>query len=121
MPRTNSNLMTILRAIPAWLQDGDVAGLNALFAEDAVWQGIQPGQICEGRREIVGRLGRAGSRGLRLTGIEVREVGDRIVVHAESPDLPETEDLAAGDPRTLAFTFRKGVVVRLETLAPRAG
>lgn len=120
MPRTNSNLMTVLRAIPAWLQDGDVEGLTALFAEDAVWQGIQPWQICAGRGEIVGRLSRAGSRGLRLTGIQVREVGDRIVVDAESPDLPETEDLAAGDPRTLAFTFREGLVVRLETLPPAA-
>ncbi len=116
MAPTGSNLIKVLRVIPAWLQDGDVAGLHALFAEDAVWQGIRPEQVCAGRSEIIGRLGRAGSRGLRLTGLEIHELGDRVVVHAESPDLPETEDLAAGAPRTLAFTFREGLAVRLETL-----
>lgn len=120
MPRPGSNLMTVLRAIPAWLQDGDIEGLEAIFAKDAVWQGIQPEQICAGREEIVGRLARAGSRGLHLTGVAVHEAGDRVVVHAEGPDLPETEDLSAGSPRTLAFTFRDGLVVRLETLAAGA-
>ncbi len=120
MAPPGSNLITVLRAIPAWLADGDLAHLASVFAEDAVWQGIQPEQVCAGRDEIVRRLGRAGSRGLRLTALEAHESGDRVIVHAESPDLPETEDLAAGAPRTLAFTFRDGVVVRLETLPPTA-
>lgn len=118
MAPPGSHLIAVLRAIPAWLADGDTGALASLFAEDAVWQGIEPGQVCAGRGEIVSRLGRAGSRGLRLTGLEVHEIGERVVVHAESPDLPETEDLAAGAPRTLAFTFRGGLVVRLETLPP---
>lgn len=118
MAPTTSHLITILRAIPAWLADGDTAALASVFAEDAVWQGIRPEQVCAGREEIVGRLGRAGARGIRLTGLEAHELGDRVVVHAESPDLPETEDLAAGAPRSLAFTFRDGLVVRLETLPP---
>lgn len=118
MASPESDLMTVLRAIPAWLADGDLDRLASLFAEDATWQGVQPWQVCRGRDEIVGRLGRTGSRGIRLTGLEVHEAGDRVVVHAESPDLPETEDLAAGAPRSLAFTFRDGLVVRMETLAP---
>jgi hypothetical protein len=69
----------------------------------------------------LGRLRRAGSRGLHLTGIEIHQTGDRVVLHLESPDLPETEDLPAGAPRTLAFTFRDGLVVRLETLPPAGG
>lgn len=118
MAPPGSHLMTVLRAVPAWLVDGDLQRLASLFAEDAVWQGIQDWQVCTGRDEITERLGRAGSRGIRLTGLEVHEEGDRVVVRAESPDLPETEDLAAGAPRSLAFTFRDGLVVRMETLAP---
>ena len=121
MAPPGSHLMTVVRAIPAWLADGDLDRLASVFAEDAVWQGIQPWQSCGGRDEIVGRLGRAASRGLHLTGLEIRETGGRVVVQAEGPDLPETEDLAAGAPCTLAFTFRDGLVVRLETLpAPPA-
>lgn len=118
MAPPGTHLITVLRAIPAWLADGDLERLASLFAADAVWQGIRPEQLCAGRDEIVGRLGRAGSRGLRLTGLEAHEAGDQVVVHIESPDLPETEDLAAGAPRSLAFTFRDGVVVRMETLPP---
>lgn len=121
MAPPGSHLMTVVRAIPAWLADGDLDHLASLFAEDAVWQGIQSWQVCGGRDEIVGRLGRAASRGLHLTGLEVHENGDRVVVHAEGPDLPETEDLAAGAARTLAFTFRDGLVVRLETQPPATG
>lgn len=118
MASHGSHLITVLRVIPAWLADGDLDRLASLFAEDAVWQGIRPEQICVGRQEIVRRLGRAGSRGLRLTGIDVHEVGDRVVVHVESPDLPETEDLGPGAPRSLVFVFRDGLVSRLETLPP---
>lgn len=120
MATPDSNLISVLRVIPAWLVDGEVARLRSLFAEDAVWQGLRPEQMCGGRDEIVRRLSRAGSRGLRLTAIQAYEIGDRVVVHAESPDLPETEDLAAGAPRSLAFTFRDGLVVRLETLPAAA-
>lgn len=118
MTAPDSDLITVLRLIPAWLVDGDLDRLASVLAEDAVWRGIRPDQICTGRDEIVGRLGRAAARGLRLTGIEAREIDGRVVVRAESPDLPETEDLAAGAPRSLAFTFRDGLVVRLETLPP---
>lgn len=121
MARSGSHLITVLRAVPAWLVDGDLEYLASLFAEDAVWQGIQSWQVCTGRDEIVERLGRAGSRGIHLTGLEAHEDGDRVVVHAEGPDLPETEDLAAGAPRSLAFTFRDGLVVRMQTLPPAGG
>lgn len=117
MTPPGSNLAIVLRELPAWFAGGDAGRLASLFAEDAVWQGIRPEQVCEGRDEIVGRLDR-GARGLRLTGFQAREDGDRVTVHVESPDLPETEDLAAGAPRSLSFTFRAGLVVRMETLAP---
>lgn len=115
---TSSHLMTLPRLMPVWLEDRDRDRLAPLFAEDAVWEGHLPGQLCAGRDEIAGRLHRAAERGLHLTTLEVREIGDRVVVHAEGPDLPENEDLAVDAPRTLAFTFRDGVAVHLRTLPP---
>ena len=43
---------------------------------------------------------------LRLTKVEVDEVGDRVVVSVEGPGLPENPALAAGAPRTLGSRSR---------------
>lgn len=120
MASRTSHLMTLLRLIPVWLEDGDRERLTALFAENAVWEGPQPGLVCSGRDAIADRLHRAAARGLHLSAIDLRESGDRVIVHAEGPDLPAVDagGFSAGAPRSLAFTFRNGLVVHLQTLPP---
>jgi hypothetical protein len=112
-------LALILSAWTEMLRRGETGPLAAILHENVVWQGIQPEQICGNREEVLDLLVRNRRRPPRLTRIEAEEFGDRVAVSVNGPDFPENENLAAGAPRSLVFTFSDGKVVRMESFASR--
>lgn len=122
MAEVGDNLGRIVGAWMEMAQTGNVAGLAALFDEDAVWQGLLPELACHGREQVLDLLVRGRRRVPRITRIEAQEFGDRVAVSVEGPDFPESPAphlLPPGAPRSLVFTFSAGRVVRMESLPNR--
>ncbi|MGH7912115.1 MAG: hypothetical protein ACREQM_08225 [Candidatus Dormibacteraceae bacterium] len=120
MTEAGDRLALIVSVAVEMLATGSVAGLAPLLDENVFWQGPRPDLSCSTRSEVLGILGRGvGRRPLRVTRLEAQEVGDHVVVSVDGPDLPETPALASGASRSLVFTFRGEVVVRIESVADR--
>jgi ketosteroid isomerase-like protein len=114
-PDAGSRLAAIVRVMAALGSSDGPKRLRALMADDVVWLGVAPGLACTGSGEVIAFMGRHRWPG-RLTGIEIREVGDQVAVVAVGPDFPNTDVLSSSDPRALLFTFRDGRILRIETL-----
>lgn len=94
------------------------------MAADVVWQGLLPDLVCHGRDEVAGVLGSARAGRLpRITAMSAEEVGDRVVLTVEGPDLGSDPAGTAlepeGGPRTLVLWFADGKVTRMESFATR--
>lgn len=114
-----ANLSALLDAWTALLRTGSTHRLAKLLDSRIEWTGVLPGTHCHGRRWVLHYLRLGGTPAPRLTRMEAAEMGDRVVVSVESPDFPANEWAEAGTPRTLAFTFRDGRVVQMESYATR--
>jgi hypothetical protein len=111
-----AKLALVLAAWNTIVQSGSTRDLAEMLHESVVWQGALPESVVKGRDGVLGVLADNGAP--RLTRIEAREHGDRVLLTMEGPDFPLTQGHDAG-VRSLSFTFRGGTVVRMETLGKR--
>ena len=124
MTKPGDNLARLLALWGEMSQSQTMAPLVEAMAEDVLWQGLLPELACHGRDEVADVLGSSRSGRLpRVTRMEAEETGDRVVVTVEGPDFgPGPAGTALepiGGPRTLAFWFEDGRVVRMESFATR--
>jgi hypothetical protein len=124
MAETGERLLEILSAFVSLARSGSTDDLRALLDEGIVWQGVLPELVCHSRREVMALLGRRAAGFPRITTIEAREIGDRVVVCVGGPDFTaspaEGQLEPSGDPRWLVFTFADDKVVRMESFTERA-
>ncbi|HYA00858.1 MAG TPA: nuclear transport factor 2 family protein [Candidatus Binatia bacterium] len=125
MSEQGDKLAAVASAWTAMLRSGRVEELAAILDDDVVWQGLLPELVCRGREQVLNVMVRNRGRPPRITRFEAEEIGDRVAVSVEGPDFgagpgdPEAPQLPAGAPRSLVFTFRGGMVVRMESLPSR--
>ncbi|HYA44545.1 MAG TPA: nuclear transport factor 2 family protein [Acidimicrobiales bacterium] len=123
MTQPGENLATLLGVWVAMLDSGRTEELAAILDENVVWQGVLPELVCNGRQQVIQVLAGNGRRFPRITGIEAREIGERVAVSVEGPDFspgPAGASLEpATGPRSLVFTFEGGKVVRMDSLPTR--
>lgn len=117
LPEGNStvghNLARLLQAWNTVVQSGSTRDLGATLDEDVLWQGALPDSVSRGREAVLAVL--EDNEPPRLQHIEVREIGDRVLLTMEGPDFPVTKGHLAGI-RVIVFTFRDGRVTRMETI-----
>lgn len=125
MTEPGSNLARVLAVWAEMVRDRTMVPLVEVMADDVVWQGLLPDLVCHGRDAVIDVLGsaRGGQLLPRVTRMQAEEVGDRVVLTVEGPDLgpgPAGTALeAAGGPRTLVLHFGGGSIVRMESFATR--
>jgi len=126
-----ANLARVLEAWGEASRSRSTSPLLGLLAEGVVWQGLLPELVCHGRDEVSQWLGAA--RDGRLPGVvrmEAEEVGSKVVVTVEGPDLGPASVVLGREPagapegpgpgaRTLVLAFEEGKVVRMESYATR--
>jgi hypothetical protein len=84
MPR--NNMVIILGALADTVRTQDIEHLTGLLDTDVVWEGVHPGQRCDGRdqaRRVLG--GFFASRELVFDAVEVIARGDAVVVGIRGP------------------------------------
>jgi ketosteroid isomerase-like protein len=96
------------------LERGDFDEIAASLSEDVVWVGLEPGQLCRNRNEVVSVLHDAVDSGMTGTLEVVAEQDDMLVVapHVQPPpDIPELHQV---------FVVREGQIVELRDFRDRA-
>ena len=119
MTEVGGNLAIILGAWTEMLRSGDTESMAAILAEDVIWQGVLPEQICTNRDQVLDVLVRNRGRAPRLTKIEAAEFGDRVAVSVEGPDFEDDDEPGRSGPPSLVFTFQNGRIVRMESMSTR--
>jgi hypothetical protein len=121
MSKPGTNLNLVLSVMTAMSRTGGTEELAALLDEGVMWQGLLPELVCNGRAQVLNILGRAPFP--RVTRVEAEEVGDRVVVIANSDDFPLGPTGTELDPpsgvRSFVFTFGDGKVVKMESFPTR--
>lgn len=124
MAETGERLLKILSAFVSLARSESADDLSGLLDEGIVWQGVLPELVCHGRREVMEFFGRRGAGFPRITTMEAREIGDRVVVCVEGPDFAASPPGGHLEPpgglRWLVFTFADDKVVRMESFIDRA-
>jgi ketosteroid isomerase-like protein len=109
-----NNMEIILGALADTVRTQDIGQLTGLLDRDLVWEGVHPGQRCDGRDQAMGVLGGFfANRELVFDAVEVIARGDAVIVGIQGPGLNGTP----GDFDTVGhmfhvFTLRDGLVVR---------
>lgn len=109
-----NNMEIILGALADTVRTQDIGHLTGLLDTDVVWEGVHPGQRCDGRDQAMGVLGGFfACRELVFDAVEVIARGDAVVVGIHGPGL----NGIPGDFETVGqvfhvFTLRDGLVVR---------
>ena len=69
------------------LEHGDFEAFSATLAENIVWVGVLPGQLCRNREEVLDTFRHALSSGIEVSPEIVLEQGDLVVVdpHIQPP------------------------------------
>jgi ketosteroid isomerase-like protein len=62
------------------IERGDLTEFEEVLAEDIVWVGLWPGQLCRSRDEVLEMLRHAQANGLEARPEIIRDEGDRFVV-----------------------------------------
>jgi SnoaL-like domain len=117
-PEPGENLERVLSASITMFRTRSTNEIASLLDPGVVWQGVLPDQRCEGADAVLALMDRnQAQRPPRLTRVDAREFGQRVLVSVEGPDFPENGPLQAGSPRTLVFTFRDGRIGRIDSCA----
>jgi len=92
------------------IEGADLESFGELLAEDAVWIGIFPGELCRNRPQVLAMLGRARDNGRQITPEVVFERDDLLVV---DPHLEDSE-------RHQIFVLDDGLIVEMRAYPDRA-
>jgi hypothetical protein len=82
-------LLVVLQAVTDGLAGGDLDAISALLADDAVWEGLHPGQRCDGRKVIVKRFARSLPEVGAVNKVEVSRTTNTISVTVTATGLFE--------------------------------
>jgi ketosteroid isomerase-like protein len=115
MAAAGDNLARVVSAWLAVLRQGDTKELAALLDPDVVWQGVTPELVCRTRDEVLDIMVLNRRRPPRITRVEAEEHGELVAIMVSGPDFPDTDFHAADAPRSLVFTFRRGIVTRIDS------
>jgi ketosteroid isomerase-like protein len=112
MPR--NNMVIILGALADTVRTQDIEHLTGLLDTDVVWEGVHPGQRCDGRDQAMRVLGGFfASRELVFDAVEVIARGDAVVVGIRGPGFNGIpEDFETVGQVFQVFTLGDGLVVR---------
>lgn len=116
-----NNMEIILGALADTARAQDIEHLTGLLDEDVVWEGVHPGQRCDGRDQAMGVLGGFfASRELVFDAVEVIARGDAVVVGIQGPGMNGIpEDFETIGRVFHVFTLRNGLVVRWRSYLDR--
>jgi ketosteroid isomerase-like protein len=93
------------------IESADLDTFTAVLAEDVVWVGLLPGELCRNRSQVVAILERARAAGRQMSPEVVLEREDMLVV---DPHLPDSE-------RHQIFVLDEGLVSEIRAYPDRAG
>jgi len=116
-----NNMEIILGALADAVRTQDIEHLTGLLDSDVVWEGVHPGQRCDGRDQAMGVLGGffAGHE-LAFDAVEVIAHGDAVVVAIHGPGFNGIPDDLETVGRVFhVFTLRGGLIVRWRTYLDR--
>jgi limonene-1,2-epoxide hydrolase len=108
-----NNMEIVLRVLADTLRTQDVQHLIRLLDQQVVWEGVHPGQRCDGRDQAIGVLGGFfANRELMFEAVEVITRGDNVVVGLLGPGF----NGIPGDFETVGqvfhvFTLRDGLII----------
>ena len=116
-----NNMEIILGALADTVRTQGIEHLAELLDQDVVWEGVHPGQRCDGRDQAMHILdGFFANRELAFDAVEVIARSDDVVVGIHGPGL----NGIPGDFETVGqvfhvFTLRDGAVVRWKAYLDR--
>jgi hypothetical protein len=93
------------------IESSDLEAFAVALAEDVVWVGLWPGELCRNRGQVVAILERARAAGRQMAPEVVLEREDLFVV---DPHLPDSE-------RHQIFVLDEGLVSEIRAYPDRAG
>jgi limonene-1,2-epoxide hydrolase len=116
-----NNMEIVLGVLADTLRTQDIEHLVRRLDEQVVWEGVHPGQRCDGRDQAVDVLGGFfANRELTFDAVEVMAHGDNVVVGIRGPGfngIPEDVDTVG--QMFHVFTLRDGLVVRWKAYLDR--
>jgi hypothetical protein len=119
---TTSNMTIIVGALADVLRAEDAEPLAGLLDENVVWEGVEPGQRCDGRDQAMGVIGGFfDNRRLTFDALEMLAHGDVVIVGMHGPGL----NGMPGDFESIGqvfhvFTLRDGAVIRWKACRDRS-
>lgn len=116
-----NNMEIVLGVLADTVRSHDVGHLAGLLDQEVIWEGVHPGQRCDGRDQAMSVLGRFfASRALTFDAVEVIARGDTVVVGIQGPGFNGIpEDFETVGQVFHVFTLRDGLVVRWKAYLDR--
>jgi limonene-1,2-epoxide hydrolase len=116
-----NNMEIVLGVLADTLRTQDIEHLVRLLDHQVVWEGVHPGQRCDGRDQAIGVLGGFfASRELTFDAVEVIARGDKVVVGIRGPGFNGIpEDFETVGQVFHVFTLRDGLVVHWKAYLDR--
>ena len=93
------------------IESSDLDAFGGALAEDVVWVGLWPGELCRNRQQVLAILEQARARGREIAPEIVLERDDMLVV---DPHLADSE-------RHQIFVLSDGLVSEIRAYPDRAG
>jgi ketosteroid isomerase-like protein len=116
-----NNMEIVLGVLADTLRTQDIEHLVRRLDQQVVWEGVHPGQRCDGRDQAVDVLGDFfANRELTFDAVEVMAHGDNVVVGIRGPGfngIPEDVDTVG--QMFHVFTLRDGLIVRWKAYLDR--
>lgn len=116
-----NNMEIVLGALADTVRTQDIGHLAGLLGQDVVWEGVHPGQRCDGWDQAMSVLGGFfASRELMFDAVEVIARGDVVVVGIRGPGFNGIpEDFETVGQVFHVFTLRDGLVVHWKAYLDR--
>ena len=92
------------------IESADLDSFGELLAEDVVWIGLFPGEVCRNKAQVLALLRRARDNGRRVTPEVVLEREDLLIV---DPHLEDAE-------RHQVFVLDEGLIAEIRAYPDRA-
>lgn len=108
-----NNMEIVLGVLADTVRSQDIQHLADMLDQQVIWEGVQPGQRCDGRDQAMGVLGGFfANRELTFDAVEVIARGDVVVVGIQGPGFNGIpEDFETVGQVFHVFRLRDGLVV----------